>query len=63
MSFPGLLVYGVFWGISEEKYLRDFTGGPVVKNPPFSAADEGSIRGGGTKIPTVEGAARSTCHN
>ena len=47
MSFPGLLVYGVFWGISEERYLRDFTGGPVVKNPPFNAGDEGSIRGGG----------------
>ena len=30
---------------------RDFPGGPVVKNPPCNAGDEGLIPGGGTKIP------------
>ena len=34
---------------------RDFPGGPVVKNPPSNAEDEGLIPGQGTKIPhTVE---------
>ena len=31
--------------------LRDFPGGPVVKNPPCNAGDVGSIPGQGTKIP------------
>ena len=31
--------------------MRDFPGGPVVKNPPSSARDMGSIPGRGTKIP------------
>ena len=30
--------------------LRDFSGGPVVKNPPSNAGDAGSIPGWGTKI-------------
>ena len=34
---------------------RDFPGGPVVKNPPYSAGDMGSIPGQGTKIPHAAG--------
>ena len=34
---------------------RDFLGGPVVKNPPSSAGDAGSIPGQGTKIPYATG--------
>ena len=34
---------------------RDSPGGPVVKNPPSNAGDEGSIPGRGTKIPHAEG--------
>ena len=34
---------------------RDFPGGPVVKNPPCSAGDTGSIPGQGTKIPHATG--------
>ena len=30
---------------------RDFPGGPVVKNPPCNAGDEGSIPDWGTEIP------------
>ncbi|XP_055441259.1 uncharacterized protein LOC129655187 isoform X1 [Bubalus kerabau] len=33
---------------------RDFPGGPVVKNPPCNAGDQGSIPGRGTKIPHAE---------
>ena len=33
----------------------EFLGGPVVKNPPFSARDVGSIPGQGTKIPYAMG--------
>ena len=36
-------------------HSRDFPGGPVVKNPPSSAGDAGSIRGQGTKIPHAVG--------
>ena len=36
-------------------HLRDFPGGPVVKNPLYSAGDRGSIPGQGTKIPHAEG--------
>ena len=32
--------------------MRDFPGGPVVKNPPSNAGDSGSIPGRGTKIPS-----------
>ena len=31
--------------------LRDFPGGPVVKNPPCNAGDMGSIPSQGTEIP------------
>ena len=33
--------------------MRDFVGGPVVKNPPSSAEDVDSIPGQGTKIPRI----------
>ena len=29
----------------------DFSGNPVVKNPPHNAGDEGSIPGQGTRVP------------
>ena len=32
-----------------------FPGGPVVKNPPYSAGDLGLIPGQGTKIPLAAG--------
>ena len=35
--------------------MRDFSGGPVVKNPPSNAGDVGSIPGRGTKIPHAAG--------
>ena len=35
--------------------LRDFPGGPVVKNPPANAGDAGLITGHGTKIPQALG--------
>ena len=38
-----------------ERYLGDFPGGPVVKNPPSSAGDAGSIPGQGTKISHAVG--------
>ena len=34
---------------------RDFPGGSVVKNPPSSAGDAGSVPGQGTKIPHAAG--------
>ena len=34
---------------------RDFLGGPMVKNPPSSAGDSGSIPGRGIKIPHAAG--------
>ena len=33
----------------------DFSGGPVVENPPSNAGDVGSIPGRGTKIPYAAG--------
>ena len=36
----------------------DFSGGPVVKNPPPGAGDVGSIPGQGTKIPHATGQLR-----
>ena len=33
----------------------DEPGGPVVKNSPSNAADEGSVPGQGTKIPHAPG--------
>ena len=35
--------------------LRDFPGGPMVKNPPSKAGNMGSIPGRGTKIPHALG--------
>ena len=35
--------------------MRDFPGGPVVKNPPPNAGDASSIPGQGTKIPHAAG--------
>ena len=32
-------------------HVRDFHGGPVVKNAPCNAGDSGLILGRGTKIP------------
>ena len=34
---------------------RDFPSGPVVKNPPSSVEDAGSIPSWGTRIPHTEG--------
>ena len=33
----------------------NFPGGPVVKNQPSNAGDEGSVPGRGTKIPHASG--------
>ena len=41
------------WIIFEEIVSRDFSGGPVVKNPPCNVEDVGLIPGQGTKIPHV----------
>ena len=38
-----------------KRSLRDFPGGPVVKNPPSNAGDMGSAPGQGTKIPHATG--------
>jgi len=35
--------------------LRDFSGGPMVKNPPSKVGAMGSIPGWGTKIPQWQG--------
>ena len=35
--------------------VRDFPGGPEVKNPPSNAGDAGSIPGRGTKVPHATG--------
>ena len=35
--------------------MRDFHGGPVVKNLPSNAGDEGLIPGQGTKMPHAAG--------
>ena len=35
--------------------MRDFAGGPAVKNPPSNAGDVSSIPGLGTKIPRATG--------
>ena len=37
--------------ILKESIVRDFPGGPVVKNPLSNAGDVGSIPGQGTKVP------------
>ena len=38
-------------GIILKNALRDFPGGPVVRNSPSNARGEGSIPGWGAKIP------------
>ena len=49
--------------------MRDFFGGPVIKNPPSNAGDMGSVPGPqGTKIPNALGqlslyATRKTQHS
>ena len=42
----------------DENQLRDFPGGPVVKNLPSNAGDVGSISCWGTKIPHATGQLR-----
>ena len=39
----------------KEKWGGAFPGGPVVKNLPSNAGDEGLIPGGGTKMPQATG--------
>ena len=39
----------------KKNWLRDFPGGPVVKNPPSNTGDAGSIPGWGTQIPQATG--------
>ena len=39
----------------KQQQLRDFPGGPVVKNLPSDAGDTGLIPGRGTKIPHATG--------
>ena len=46
----------------KDKAVRNFPGGPVVKNPSCNAGDTGSIPGRGTKIPHAAGHA-PMCHN
>ena len=62
-SYP--TVHGIFqagvleWGAiafsishpNQDPCTWDFTGGPVVKNPPCNAGDAGSTPGRGTKVP------------
>ena len=51
---PSLLLIGT--GNREQKLnLRNFPGGPVVKNLPCNAGDVSSIPGQGTKIPHAPG--------
>ena len=38
-----------------EAKLKDFPGGPVVKNPPANAGDMGSIPGLGSRAPLLWG--------
>ena len=42
-----------YWAQNED--FRDFTRGPVVKNPPSNAEEVVSITGRGTKIPHATG--------
>ena len=50
--------FGVYWQVilcilttDFKIYMRNFPGGPVVKNPPCNAEDGGLILGRGTKMP------------
>ena len=42
--------------------LKNFSGNPVVKNPPANAGDTGLIPGPGTKIP-MQGVTKPVYHN
>ena len=44
-------VTGIPGNLGSNLKFRDFPGGPVVKNPPCNAGDEGSIPVWGTKTP------------
>ena len=44
----------VLWLEEKREAVRDFRVGPVVKNLPSNAGDEGLIPGWGTKIPQAE---------
>ena len=44
-----------YWIQLERNKIRDFPGGPVVKNLPAKAGDTGLIPDQGTKIPHVAG--------
>ena len=46
---------GIKHGTRMNIRLRDFPGGPVVKNPPSDAGDGGSIPDGRTKVPHAVG--------
>ena len=46
--------------LSYENGTEDFTGGPVVKNPPSNAGNNGSILDQGTKIPHPVGQLSAT---
>ena len=50
--YPHKNVFGVK---NKKEMSRDFPGGPVVKNLPSIAGDEGSIPGQGTKITYATG--------
>ena len=48
-------------GMALEKISKGFPGGSMVKNPPASAGDMGSIPS--TEDPTCYGATKSPNHN
>ena len=41
--------------MTQHSYLRDFPGGPVVKNLPSTSGDPGSIPGQGMEVPNATG--------
>ena len=51
--------------ICQESHIRDFPGGPVVKNSPSNSGDVGLIPGQGTKILYAAGqlSPQATYHN
>ena len=59
---PNHLLHSVEY-IYESGGSRDFPGGPVVKNPPCSAGDVGSIPGQGTKHAICHRATKLASHN
>ena len=59
-----LVLYVNYFSLkNNSKVCGDFSGGPVVKNPPFNAGDTGSIPGWGTKVPHAVGATKPVHHN